>query len=72
MSRKCTPAFIYLLISTKLFYNKKIIENNSCKEFNSHLSEISDLKGTVDVISSDPEAEFKEFEPRLKYGWYKI
>ena len=22
--------------------------------------------------STDPEAEFKEFEPRLKYGWFHL
>ena len=43
------------------------------------------FKGTVGVISCDPpfkeghalfkplsEAEFKEFEPRYKYGWFQI
>ena len=24
------------------------------------------------VIFKEPEAEFKEFEPRLKYGWFHL
>ena len=46
----------------KSFYTSKL--NLKLKQQKKNHSEINNFKS--------PEAEFKEFEPRLKYGWYLL
>ena len=62
------PEFIEPKIEIKSDFESKFL----FKIYKNFIFFVQIQSGNFSMITLRPEAEFKEFEPRLKYGWFPL